>query len=200
MSIPSLAADPEVEALVARAVAAQQYFASWTEARVDALLQDIAECVAERAEHLAAAAVAETGIGNVPDKTIKNRFASLGVYRALAGKPGAGLLQCAADQRAAEIASPVGVILGLIPMTSPAATFVSKTLIALKERNALILSCHRNALTVGNQTGQLIQQALQRHGAPLDLVQWVREPASRARTMQLHAPQGHRLDSRHRRE
>ena len=103
MSIPSLAADPEVEALVARAVAAQQYFASWTEARVDALLQDIAECVAERAEHLAAAAVAETGIGNVPDKTIKNRFASLGVYRALAGKPGntctPSASACSASQR-----------------------------------------------------------------------------------------------------
>ena len=50
---------------------------------MEALLDAIAEAVADQAEELAAATVAETGIGNVADKTFKNRFASLEVNRAL---------------------------------------------------------------------------------------------------------------------
>jgi hypothetical protein len=44
-------------------------------------LQALAKCVYEHAEELAIAAVQETGMGNVRDKTAKNRFASLDIYR-----------------------------------------------------------------------------------------------------------------------
>jgi len=175
--------DTEVDAMVARAVKAQKAFTGWSEARVDALLYDLAETVAERAENLAAATVAETGIGNVPDKTIKNRFASREIYRSLAGKPGIGLLRIDKERRVAEIGSPVGVVLGLIPMTNPVATMIFKILIALKGRNALILSCHRNALEVAHQVDELIADVLRRHEAPADLVQWIRQRASRKKMM-----------------
>ena len=36
--------------------------------------------------------MAETGIGCVPDKADKNRFASLDVAHSLAGKPGVGVI------------------------------------------------------------------------------------------------------------
>jgi acyl-CoA reductase-like NAD-dependent aldehyde dehydrogenase len=57
-----------------------------------------------------------------------------------------------------------------------------KTLICLKSRNALILSCHRGALPVGNQAGEIIQAVLKQHGAPVDLVQWIKERTSRRLT------------------
>ena len=82
--------DPSVDRMVAAAAAAQAAFAGWPEARVEALLEGIAQAAATQAEELAAATVAETGIGNVADKTFKNRFASLEVYRTLQGKPGVG--------------------------------------------------------------------------------------------------------------
>jgi acetaldehyde dehydrogenase/alcohol dehydrogenase len=59
---------------------------------------------------------------------------------------------------------------------------VFKTLICLKSRNALILSCHRGALPVGNQAGEIIQSVLAKHGAPVDLVQWIKERTSRRLT------------------
>jgi acetaldehyde dehydrogenase (acetylating) len=80
--------DPSVDRTVAAAAAAQAALVGWPEARVEALLEQIAQAAAVRAEELAAAAVAETGIGNVADKTFKNRFASLEVNRTLQGKPG----------------------------------------------------------------------------------------------------------------
>jgi acyl-CoA reductase-like NAD-dependent aldehyde dehydrogenase len=179
---PTDAHDPEIDALVARAAAAQQAFASWPEERVDALLHDLAATIAAFAAELAAATVAETGMGNIADKTQKNRFASLEVYRSLAGKPGAGVMRVDTARQVAEVASPVGVVLGLIPMTNPVATLIFKTLICLKGRNALIVSCHPKTLGVTERAGELIQATLRRHGAPPALVQWIRRWTGHATT------------------
>jgi acyl-CoA reductase-like NAD-dependent aldehyde dehydrogenase len=172
--------DPAVDEVVARAAAAQAELAEWPEARVEALLDAIAQAVADHAEELAAATVTETGIGNVADKTFKNRFASLEVNRTLQGRPGIGP-RPPDDRGVTEIASPVGVVLGLIPMTNPVATLVFKTLICLKARNALIVSHHPAAVAVGERTVALISGVLAEHGAPAALLQSV-ERASRTRT------------------
>jgi acyl-CoA reductase-like NAD-dependent aldehyde dehydrogenase len=172
--------DPSVDCMVAAAAAAQAGLVGWPEARVEALLEQIAQAAAARAEELAAATVQETGIGNVTDKTFKNHFASLEVNRTLQGKPGVG--QWSTDERGVtEIASPVGVVLGLIPMTNPVSTLVFKTLICLKARNALIVSHHPAAVGVGVRTVELIRAVLREQGAPVDLLQSV-ERASRTRT------------------
>jgi acyl-CoA reductase-like NAD-dependent aldehyde dehydrogenase len=172
--------DPAVDQAVAAAAAAQAVLAGWSEGRVEALLDGVALAVAQEAENLAAATVAETGIGNVADKTFKNRFASLEVNRTLQGRPGVGPRP--PDERGVtEIASPVGVVLGLIPMTNPVATLVFKTLICLKARNALIVSHHPAAAGVGAATVALIGKVLHEHGAPQALLQSV-ERASRTRT------------------
>jgi acyl-CoA reductase-like NAD-dependent aldehyde dehydrogenase len=174
--------DPDVDATVARAQAALRAFEDWTDERVDGLLAQIAQAVAEKAGELAAATVKETHLGNVPDKTSKNQMASLGVYRALAGRPGRGPLATHADRGVTELASPAGVVFALIPMTNPVATAVFKTMIALKGGNALILSFHRAALEVGNATGELIRRVLEQAGAPPDLVQWIQKRSSRKKT------------------
>src|SRR5262245_23627081 len=103
--------------LVAHAVDAQRQYAAWTEPRVDALLHDIAETIANNAHQLAMAAVDETGIGNVDDKTFKNRMVSQRTFASLKGKPGAGLLRVDRRNGIAEYASPVGVVFGLVPKT-----------------------------------------------------------------------------------
>ncbi len=175
--------DPQTNEIVARAVAAQRAFAGWSETRVDALLKDLAEAIASQAAELAEATVNETGMGVVEDKITKIRFGSLDVYKRLAGQTALGTMQTDAQRQITEIASPVGVVLGLIPLTNPVSTLIFKTLICLKGRNALILSCHRDALGVGNRTGEIIQDVLRRHGAPVELVQWVRERTSRRKTM-----------------
>ena len=175
--------DKDTHEMVARAVKAQQAFAEWPETRVDALLQDVAEAIADHAEELAEATVAESDMGVVADKVMKIRFASLEVYQTISGRAATGLLETNPQTRVTEIASPVGVILGLIPLTNPVPTIVCKTLIALKGRNALIISCHRDALAVGNHATDIIRDVLERHGAPKDLVQSIRQRTSRQKTM-----------------
>lgn len=144
---------------------AQQAFAGVGEGAVDALLRDIALSVVHRAPELAAAAVGETGLGNVNDKTLKIRFASVGVQESLQGRPGAGVLRHDRRRRVLEVATPVGVVLGLMPVTNPVATLVFKVLIALKGRNALIASPHHQARQVSQRVTTLVRTALARHGA-----------------------------------
>ncbi|MGN6757233.1 MAG: aldehyde dehydrogenase family protein [Thermomicrobiales bacterium] len=176
--------DPEVEMLVARAQAAQRIIESWTEERIDRLVRGVAEAVAAQAEQLAVATVRETHLGNVPDKVTKIQLASMAVYQSLAGKPASGPVHTDAVRGVTEIASPVGVVFGIIPVTNPVATAVYKALICLKARNALILSFHHACLGVGNTTGELIRAALEQHGAPGDLVQWVTARSTRKKTAQ----------------
>ena len=175
--------DADTNTMVAHGVAAQRLFAGWEEKDVDALLKDIAEAVAAQAVPLAEACVIETKMGVAADKAEKIRFGSLGVWKSIEGQPAAGLLRSDDRRRVSEIASPMGVIFGLVPLTNPVSTFVFKVLICLKGRNAVILSCHRDALGVGNQTGEIIASVLQKHNAPVNLVQWVKERGGRKKTL-----------------
>ena len=175
--------DQDTHDMVARATRAQQVFANWPEGSVDAILTDVAEGLAASADELGLATVEETGLGVPAHKAAKIRFASLEVMKGLVGESASGPLADDGTQRVIELASPVGVILGLIPLTNPVSTIAFKALISLKGRNALILSCHRGALGVGNRATDIVRGVLERHGAPADLVQPIRERTSRRKTM-----------------
>ena len=183
--VSTVAIDPVVETLVDQALAAQREIENWSEQRIDMLLHAMADVVAGHAHHLAVATVAETGMGNVRDKTLKNSLASVGVYQQLAGQVGLGEIGFDRDRRVAEIASPVGVIVGLVPATHPVATFVFKSLIAIKGRNAIIFSPSHRAQQVSQEVGRLIQKELIAHGAPVSLVQWIGTESTRETTTAL---------------
>ena len=176
------ASNQQVDETVANAVQAQKEFMDWSEDQVDALLKDLAKTISNHAEVLAEASVVESGLGNKTDKIAKIQFASQEVYNVIEGKPAAGLLQYNDSNHIQEIATPMGVVLGIIPLTNPVPTMIFKTLICIKSRNALIMSCHRNAMGVGNQAGEIIQDVLVKHGAPVNLVQWIKERSSRKLT------------------
>src|SRR5262249_33632710 len=54
--------DADVDAVVSRALRAQEPLENWTDGRIDAMLRDIATTFAEQAEDLAAATGKETGL------------------------------------------------------------------------------------------------------------------------------------------
>lgn len=179
-----------VDALVAAARRAQSQFADWSEDDTDLLLRALARIIAAHAEELAVHTVVETRLGNVIDKTTTNRYASLGVYESIRGQTGSGKLRVDEERGVTEWASPIGVVFGLIPVTNPVATAIFKALISLKSRNALILSFHHRAQTVGQRTCALMQQALRRMGAPTDLIQCVEDRSSRRSTELLMRHEG----------
>ena len=176
------AEEPGVADTVAAAWKAQEEFIGWSEERVDVLLDALAGTVALHAQALAEQTVAITHLGSIADKNHKNLIASLGVRRSLRTQPGFGLLSTDPTTGISELAAPVGVVFGLIPLTSPVATAIFKTLICLKSRNALILSFHRSTRELADTMGSLLRETLAKHGAPPDLVQWVKGRNSRRTT------------------
>lgn len=171
--------DSLVEGMIDTALGAQASFSKWSEDRIDKLTFEIASAVEAEAETLAQLAVEETGMGNAADKSLKNRFASLGVWHSFHGKPGAGVVAQRRMEGLTDVASPVGVIFGIVPVTNPTSTFVFKVLISLKSRNALILSPNRGALDCCNKVGEIIEEVLHCHDAPAGLVQWINSRNSR---------------------
>jgi len=169
-----IALELEVDGMVGRARSAQRAFERWSDWRVDELLSGLSEALTDSAEDLAIATVQETGRGNVIDKTLKNRFASRTIFESLEGEAAQGILSVDATRKISELASPVGVVFAVVPLTSPVATAIFKTLIALKTRNGLILSFPRRARGVAHLYSTIVRGVLCSHSVPPDLIQWSR--------------------------
>ena len=156
--------------LVARAAAAQKRFSTFSQQQVDAVVEACAAAATEAAESLARVAVEETGYGNVPDKILKNRVASVEVPRAIREMRTVGVVREDAKAGVIEVASPVGVVAAIIPSTNPTSTAIYNTLIALKARNAIVLSPHPAAIRCICQAAAILDRAALTAGAPEGLI------------------------------
>ena len=161
----------EARELAARAAAAQEKFAAFSQGQVDTVVDACAKAAAENAESLARTAVEETGFGNVPDKIVKNMLAAVNVPRAIRGMRTVGILREDREKGIVEVASPVGVVAAVIPSTNPTSTAIYKTLIAIKAQNAIVLSPHPSAIRCICQAATLLERAALAAGAPEGLVQ-----------------------------
>jgi acetaldehyde dehydrogenase/alcohol dehydrogenase len=173
-----------ISSRLARASDAQRSFTGWAEPEVDELLEQLTKGIVDRAKDLAERTVAETGMGRAADKELKNRFAAQDVLRSVRGQIGCGVLSHDDYQGVTEIARPVGVVLGLMPVTNPVATLAFTTLIALKSRDALVVRAHPLARRVTADTVALLHEILVGCGAPAGLLQAI-APVDRAQLGQL---------------
>jgi acetaldehyde dehydrogenase (acetylating) len=156
--------------LAARAAGAQKRFSTFSQQQVDAIVEACATAATEAAESLARAAVEETGYGNVPDKILKNRVASVEVPRAIREMRTVGVVRDDAKAGILEVATPIGVVAAIIPSTNPTSTAIYKTLIALKARNAIVLSPHPAAIRCICQAAGILERAALTAGAPEGLI------------------------------
>jgi acetaldehyde dehydrogenase (acetylating) len=160
----------EARELAALALIAQQKFARFSQEKVDVIVEAVAKAAAAEAETLARAAVEETGFGNVPDKILKNRVGAIDVPNAIRGMRTVGIVNENKEKKILEVAVPVGVICAIIPVTNPTSTAIYKTLIALKARNAIVLSPHPGAVRCICQAAKLLARAAVAAGAPEGIV------------------------------
>lgn len=160
----------EARDLIERAYAAWQQFQNFSQEQVDRVVEAVAEAAAANAERLAKLAVEETGYGVVADKTQKNLFAAQRVAAAMRGMKTAGIVRERREEGIVEVAVPVGVVAAVLPSTNPTSTAIYKILIALKGRNAIVLSPHPTALRCTCEATSLMRAATERAGAPADVI------------------------------
>ena len=154
--------------LVEAAHRAQAEVAQFDQAKIDRICEAMAKAALADAARLGAIAVEETGYGIPDDKREKNRFAAEDVWNYFRGLRTRGVVSESKD--VVEIASPRGVVAGIIPSTNPTSTAIFKILIAIKSRNAVVLSPHPSAAKCINETARVMRDAGVKEGLPVDAI------------------------------
>ncbi len=163
--------------LMTAARSAQSIFEEFSQAQVDACVRAVGKVVFDNAETLAVDAVDETGMGNVHDKLLKNQGKSRNVWNYLKNKKSIGVIEAKNEEGIITVAKPVGVVGAVTPTTSPTMTILCNVMFALKGGNAIIIAPHPRAKNISARTVDLINDELNKLGAPKNLLQIIREPS-----------------------
>ncbi|MGD0869587.1 MAG: aldehyde dehydrogenase family protein [Bryobacteraceae bacterium] len=163
----------EVRTKVEKAFAAWQKYRTFSQERVDAIVERMAAAARSNAKHLADLAVEETGYGNAKDKYIKNLLTSDWLPRRMRGMKTVGIIREIPEEKIVEIGTPVGIVAAILPTTNPTSTAIYKILISLKAGNAVVISPHPRAHRCTCATAAILYKAAVEAGAPEDLIQCV---------------------------
>jgi acyl-CoA reductase-like NAD-dependent aldehyde dehydrogenase len=164
---------PDVDTAVAAAGAAQRLFVALPLDTRRRIIEAMRAAVLAANESLSTEAVAETGLGNVRDKKIKNELAATktpGVEdvgpTAFSDEHGLTLVERA----------PYGVIGAITPVTNPIATITSNSIGMLAGGNAVVFNVHPGARGVSSRLVGLLNTAIMAAGGPRDVLCAVAHP------------------------
>ena len=168
--------EESLEKLLKSVREAQKQFATYTQEQVDKIFFEAAMAANKMRIPLAKMAVAETGMGIVEDKVIKNHYASEYIYNAYRNTKTCGVIEKDSAFGIMKIAEPIGVLAAVVPTTNPTSTAIFKSLIALKTRNGIIFSPHPRAKKCTIEAARIVLEAAVKAGAPEGIIGWIDEP------------------------
>ena len=168
--------EESLEKLLKTVREAQKQFATYTQEQVDKIFFEAAMAANKMRIPLAKMAVAETGMGIVEDKVIKNHYASEYIYNAYRNTKTCGVIEKDSAFGIMKIAEPIGVLAAVVPTTNPTSTAIFKSLIALKTRNGIIFSPHPRAKKCTIEAARIVLEAAVKAGAPEGIIGWIDEP------------------------
>ncbi|WHY79093.1 bifunctional acetaldehyde-CoA/alcohol dehydrogenase [Neobacillus sp. WH10] len=169
-----------IDALATNAERALGEFRCFSQEMVDEIVKQMALKALENHKYLAKLAVEETKRGVYEDKVFKNMFATECIYNNIRDMKTVGVISENENEGIVEIAEPVGVIAGIIPITNPTSTIIFKSLISLKTRNPIIFAFPRYAQKCCTITAELLREAAIKAGAPENCIQWIEIPSHEA--------------------
>ncbi|MFC1881967.1 aldehyde dehydrogenase family protein [Thermodesulfobacteriota bacterium] len=180
--------EDNIQEMYARARKAFREIEYWPQETVDEMVQAVAwELLREDVRHkLGHMAVDESGIGNAEDKVNKIKNKTLGTLYDMRNAKTCGMIEENKALGIRKFAKPIGVIANVVPCTNPESTICCLALSTLKTRNAQIVSPHPRTQKTSYETVQHVRRALEKIGAPVDLVQCI-EKTSHAKTSELMA-------------
>ena len=169
----------EMAAMIERSRKAQEQIADYSQEQVDELIRAMVYAVAreDRAEEIAQFTVDETQLGNYEGKYLKIHRKTRATLMDIINDKSVGVIEEDHERNLIKIAKPVGVIGALSPSTNPEATPVIKAISAIKGRNSIIVAPHPRAKLTNKKICDYMRDALERCGAPADLVIAIEVPS-----------------------
>jgi acetaldehyde dehydrogenase / alcohol dehydrogenase len=166
----------KAETILQQAVAAADAFRTFSQSATDRIVRAVfLRALAERVT-LARMAFDETGLGVWEHKVMKNVIATQLVYDSIKDQRTVGVIHDDPTEGIIKVAEPVGPVLAFVPVTNPSSTTLFKILIALKTRNALIISPPQAARHTTAAAAKACYEAALEAGAPEHCIQWLDRP------------------------
>jgi len=160
----------EVRDLVQKAKKAQAILSEYSQEKVDRLVALMAEYGFRASRELAELACQESGFGSVESKIAKNMFATHDVYETIKNIRTVGVIHSDPIRKVYDIASPMGIVAGIVPITNPTSTALFKILIAIKARCTIILSPHPKGVNCTMRAAEVMTKAAQSLDVPDGLI------------------------------
>ncbi|WP_374020870.1 bifunctional acetaldehyde-CoA/alcohol dehydrogenase [Paenibacillus thiaminolyticus] len=177
-----------IDQLVARAKKAQAAFMDMTQEQIDTIVQQMALAGLDKHMHLAKMAVEETGRGVYEDKITKNIFATEYIFNSIKYEKTVGVIEDNPNGAYMKIAEPVGIVMGITPVTNPTSTTMFKALISIKTRNPIIFGFHPSAQKCSAEAARILHDAAVKYGAPENCIQWIEYPSMDATNALMNHP------------
>lgn len=167
----------ELEELFDRARAALKIIEGYDQCRVDRLCRAVAWAVSNKRTflRLVQMGIEESGVGD-PVSRANKRFKIRGVLRDALRQKSIGIIEEIPEKGIVKYGKPAGIIVSLVPTTNPDLTPGGQAVYGIKARNVLIFSPARRAQKTIIETIRLMREALEKEGAPPDILQVARHP------------------------
>ncbi len=167
-----------VAGLIERARKAQEIAEDFDQEKVDHLAKALVWNIIKPGtiEKISELAVEETQLGNYEGKYAKLNTKLKGALRDMEGEKTMGVIERDEKKGLIKIAKPVGVVGAVIPTTNPEATPVLKAIMAIKTKNAIVMSPHPRAKKTNTMIINILRDVLKKYDVPEDLIIGVEEP------------------------
>ncbi len=182
------AAEQEVDGLVQKALKALDEFASFDQEKIDYIVAKMSVAGLDHHGDLAKKAIEETKRGVFEDKATKNLFACEYIVNNMRHLKTVGIIKDDPVTGITEIAEPVGVVCGIVPVTNPTSTVIFKSLISMKTRNPIIFSFHPGAHECSKAAAIVMRDAAIAAGAPENCIQWIEHTSMEATSALMNHP------------
>lgn len=156
----------EARILVENAREAQRKLATFSQEKLDEIVERMTEEIEKHLRELAKMSNEETEYGKWEDKYIKNHFVCEYLNKRLKGMNCVGIINEDKVNKTMDVGVPMGVIIAFCPSTSPVSTTIYKALIAIKSGNAIIFSPHPRAKNTICKTIDILIRAAEGVGLP----------------------------------
>lgn len=178
----------EVNALVEKASHALDEMMKFDQEKVNEIVHSMVMAGIDQHMVLAKAAVEETQRGVYEDKCIKNLYSTETIWHSIKYEKTVGVIERDMQRGLIKVASPLGIVAGITPVTNPTSTTMFKIIISLMARNPIIFAFHPSAQKCSALAAKTLYDAAREHGAPENCIQWIEHPSIEATNTLINHP------------
>ena len=170
----------EVDILVSKAKDSLKELMKFDQEQINKIVHAMVMAGVDQHMVLAKAAVEETKRGVYEDKCIKNLYSTETIWHSIKYTKTCGVIDRDMQTGIIKVASPLGVVAGITPVTNPTSTVMFKSIVSIMARNPIVFAFHPKAQNCSAQAAKTMYDAAVKAGAPKDCIQWITQPSIEA--------------------